>query len=348
MYADIFQRASSSHRRLVVPPRILLSPHTSFILCLFVSCALPISPQWAIITGLLGLQRASDVIIATLCKFTVPRWHGQELLSSTEPRGSVVGVGVGVGGVSHSSETFRWRHVQATVRLLQIVHALADVITDWDATMDCFEQLTVFIASPRSVFHEDVTSLELERISLAIERFKTFTVFVSDEALVRLMTSLVALSLNALAVSASSTTMSSSGLVSSPLGSTSNPSSNSLNSGPGGGGSSSGTAGGLQSGLSTFNAASATIDTVLRRTVTSGANMLQIPNSATATNLNATTASVQYQHLLDNAANGGSTSASYSLMAAVDIAKCNSYRVSCVWQMVVSHLRMVASHKVSP
>lgn len=36
----------------------------------------------------------------------------------------------------------------------------------------------------------------------------------------------------------------------------------------------------------------------------------------------------------------------YSLHAAIEVAKKNAYRMSCVWQMVTSHLRMMSSNKV--
>ena len=49
----------------------------------------------------------------------------------------------GVSPLPVGVELFRWRHVQAAVRLLQVVHVLADVITDWDAVIDCFEQVTI-------------------------------------------------------------------------------------------------------------------------------------------------------------------------------------------------------------
>jgi hypothetical protein len=40
------------------------------------------------------------------------------------------------------------------------------------------------------------SGLELDKLAAAIERFKGFSLFLSDSALVRLMTSLVALSMN--------------------------------------------------------------------------------------------------------------------------------------------------------
>lgn len=38
---------------------------------------------------------------------------------------------------------------------------------------------------------------------------------------------------------------------------------------------------------------------------------------------------------------------SYSLHTAVEVAKVNAFRMSCVWQMVTSHLRIMTTHKVS-
>jgi hypothetical protein len=124
--------------------------------------------------------------------------------------------------------------VQSLVRLTQIVHVLSDVITDWEVIVDSFEQLIVLLltatttngntssqpllanpapnAPPKSLLpplpssgvvliHEELTPMDVEKIFECIERFKGYTVFLSDESLMRLMTSLVALSLNPLAAS---------------------------------------------------------------------------------------------------------------------------------------------------
>jgi len=290
---------------------------------------LNILPQWAVATGILGLHRPSDIIIATLCKFTVPRWHGQELMSldtrpqpGSQPSNSTP--------VLSSNEIFRWRHVQASVRLLQVVHVLADAITDWDAVLDCFEQLTLFLSSSKSIFHEDVTPLELEKISNAIHRFKNYTIFLSDEALVRMMSSLVALSLNSLAVSATSTLSST----------TSSNGANSSQLGGGAGVSMAGTGGvnalekAIQRSVSNINGA---ISTGLQGGGPNGASPLSAGVNA----------SLQYSvEGMSTASSSSALSCSYSLQAAVDIAKCNAYRIACIWQMVTSHLRMIASHKV--
>eukprot|EP01041_Mallomonas_annulata_P004581 gene4581-9106_t len=238
--------------------------------------------HWALATGLLGLQRPSDVIIATLCRFTVPKWHGQDHSNAPAPSTSL----------SAPVELFRWRHVQAVVRLLQVVHVLSDVITDWDAVMDCFEQLVSFIASPKSQFHEDVTALELEKIAAAVERFKLYSIFLSDEALVRVMASLVAFMMQ-----------------STPLG------------GGGGGG------GMLMSKPSPLAMSSQN-------------------SSISSSNMNISS----YQVQTDGSGGGGgsnSNTASFSLLAAVEVTRFNAYRVACVWQLMTSHLRMVAAHKMS-
>lgn len=134
---------------------------------------------------------------------------------------------------------YRWRHLQSLVRLTQVIHVLSDVITDWEVIVDSFEQLVVLLltaatngnpttqvpANPTSnlpqkttvtplpqnpssggciVIHEELTPMDVERIFECIERFKGYTVFLSDESLMRLMTSLVALSLNPLVASISS------------------------------------------------------------------------------------------------------------------------------------------------
>jgi hypothetical protein len=182
----------------------------------------------------------------------VPQWHGQEMMmliheQTLREREKVGNASSSLGGSnqSHAASAppveplqLRWRHVQALVRLTQVVHVLADVITDWEAIMDSFEQLVGILLSSaaiaasssssgsslkdgrpiiahanccHAVVHEELTPIEVDRISQCIERFKGFTIFLSDDALVRLMTSLVALSLNALAVSATSSTQTSSG-----------------------------------------------------------------------------------------------------------------------------------------
>jgi hypothetical protein len=267
---------------------------------------------------------------------------------------------------------FRWRHVQSLVRLTQIVHILSDVITDWEVIVDSFEQIIVLLLTasasaaaggsssgtsavgssgasttasgisasstaatslvspgippnppqgglPTVIIHEELTPMDIERIFECIERFKGYSVFLSDESLMRLMTSLVALSLNPLAASVASSAPAllpasppnnASVGMSTPLSkhrhglSASSPNTPSQSTPSGGGGPSQ-----LQSGV------------------------LDIP-----------------AHALDGPAYLlealSSRALNYSLYAAVEVAKKNAFRISCVWQMVTSHLRMMSSHKV--
>jgi hypothetical protein len=222
---------------------------------------------------------------------------------------------------------FRWRHVQAVVRLLQVVHVLSDVIPDWDAIMDCFEQLVMFMSSNRSQFHEDVTSHELEKIGAAIDRFKIYSIFLSDEALVRVMAALVALSLNSLAVSSSSQTTptitsnnnmnmnNNTNMNTIPLTrSTSSNQSNTISN---------------QSNLS-------------RNTSNASDNMNRNNNIGNNNNT-----SINMSDSRDNNDNNNTNNmTSFPLLIAVEITKLNAYRVACIWQLMTSHLRMVAAHKV--
>lgn len=96
------------------------------------------------------------------------------------------------------SEPLRWRHIQAIVRLIQTVQLLADVIIDWDTIVDTFGQLLVLMSTKISAPPEDLVLLDIEKIYHSLDRFKTYSIFLSNDALVKLMTSLVALSLNGL------------------------------------------------------------------------------------------------------------------------------------------------------
>ena len=195
---------------------------------------------------LLDLARNSSVIIAKLCKYTVPNWHGVDIISSS---------------------TLRWRHVQAFIRLTQVTHVLADLMVDWDTVVDSFDQLDNFLTSSKAQ-HDDVTPLDVDKIASAIKRFKNFTLYMSDESLVKLMTSLVALSMNSLAVSA----------------------------GP-------------------SNIPRSSSEEALR-----GSNNFSSPLS-------------------------GGESLGSTLFTIIDITKINSFRISIIWQMVTSHLKLIASLK---
>lgn len=230
--------------------------------------------------GLLGLQRPCEVAISTLCKFSVPKW-GLDDRGGRSKSGSSDSL-----TIPPTSPSYRWRHLQAFVRLVQVVHVLADRITDWDVIMDCFEQLGGYTHGKGKV---DVTSDELDKVLDCVTRFKTYSMTISDETLVRLMTSLVALSLNSLAVSSAGTSKASTSI------------------------------------KSTLSSAS------LAAVMSAGVNCRVAVNSTAA----------YMTEAIDLGLIG------YSMRAAVEISKINSFRVSSVWQMVMSHLRMVASLKSS-
>ena len=88
--------------------------------------------------------------------------------------------------------------MQAIVRLIQTLHMLCDTIMDWDTIFDSFGQLLTILNSKPSSPPEDLVLLDIEKLSSALERFKSYTMFMSNDALIKLMSSLVALSSNGL------------------------------------------------------------------------------------------------------------------------------------------------------
>jgi len=236
-----------------------------------------IMSEMALVTGLLSLARPCEVLIASLCHYTVPRWHGHDgYQSGGNPAKDVKG--------EREVETFKWENVQAIVRLSQTVHVLADAISDWDSIVDAFEQITDCILNPKTVLADDVTSTEVEKVIMALERFKNYTVFLSDESLIKLMTSLVALSLNNLAVTARS----------------------------------------VATGDSSDN-----LNARLTEGMTLVFSVRNKPRRAPA-------------YMVDGIVAGY---VSFSLQATVEVAKSNMHRISCIWQMVTSHLKMISSLK---
>jgi hypothetical protein len=260
--------------------------------------------EMALTCGFLGLSRSCDVIVASLCRFTVPSWHGQELHEMAGGEHHSQGHGQGQGQASPGAvsscgvtleTTVRWRHLQAQVRLVQVVSVVSDILSDWDSVIDAFDQIHKHFITKRAVATEDVSQSEIDKVFSALDRFKKFSVYLSDDALVKLMTSLVAMSLNNLAVSAVSSSSSSN--------SSSSNSSNSNNQNNG------------------------FLATLLRPL--SGTSSQSPTYSGPA-------------YMMEGLLSG---SISFSLDAVVEITKLNVFRMSCIWQMVTSHLRMIASLK---
>lgn len=259
----ILKHCESSHEHIQEACVNLLLGSESTII---VRRALNILSETALTSGILGLRRPCEVIISSLCKFTVPRWHGQEML---QPEQAV-----------SSTDMVRWRHVAAFVRLVQIIHVIADSISDWDTIVDTMEQL-VRATLTMGVSEGDVSLSEVEKIFQGIERFKAYTIFLSDDALVKLMTSLVALSINNLA-------------------------------GP----------------------------TPRTKKGASAAPKKSKPIPGNIAKFALPAPSYMQEAILLGEVN-------FSLQAAVEITKRNTHRIASVWQMVSSHLRMIASLKAS-
>jgi len=281
-------------------------------------------------------------------------WHGQEMLNFSLS-GAEFGSGgqqdadsvaaTPRGGAGKRESLIKWRHFQAFVRLSQVIHLIADAISDWDNIVDSFEQLVDYFiccrsptqqlstggaggagpASPSSGNFSDkeLSFPEVEKIFGCIERFKAYSVFLSDDALVRLMTSLVALSMNHLAVNASSHMSSSSNLDGGDNGEGfANSDIIQVNNSPFmSGAGQSGAAGGGSSSSTGVAGGSGGISRVR-------------PDSSSA----------GLAYMSEGIRNG---TISFSLQALIEITKLNAFRISTVWQMVISHLRMIASLKVN-
>ena len=217
----------------------------------------------------------------------MPRWHSYDIV---EDQGRSNHKHLSHGSID-AEEAYQWRHVQATARLLQCLHVLANHISDWDSIIDALEQIVQCLLSPQRVVSEDVTSTEVDKVLSAIDRFKEYTIYLSDDALVKLMSSLVAMSLNNLAVTAKSS--------------------------------------------SSVDLASYSDRTEALRGARKDlgiASVVQKSNRPLKI----------HPYMLEGVSVGA---VSFSLQAAVEVAKINCYRITCIWQMVTSHLRMVASLK---
>lgn len=273
---------------------------TTCTTCSVVKRSLGILCELALCTGVVGLAKPCNVFITCVCKLAVPQWHGHEMMLtvtalSSDPAGTCADNSNSNG---NGNSSFKWRHMQALVRLLQMVHVLADVISDWDTIIDSIEQLLVSVLSKpnqslslptttqpaatsaianASSDEDNVPASEFDKISAALDRFKAYSAYISDDSLVKLMSSLVALSLNNLDSSSSSASRSSA------------------------------------QQLKTFRAAI----------------------------LHGDKAPLYMAECIKEGLIG------FSFQTVIEVTKLNAHRVSCIWQMVSSHLRMIASQKNS-
>jgi hypothetical protein len=301
-------------------------------------------------------------------------WHGPELVSGASEGGcgGADSLSLNGNGVRALAGPIRWRHYQAVVRLAQVIHLIADTVPDWDNIVDSFEQLVGHFANYRqpssssssasslatgsgggggvpsaaarnssvesgavaSPADKELTLPEIEKVFSAVERFKSYSVFLSDEALVRLMTSLVALSMNHLAVSASSSY---------------------AGSGEESDDSDGGAAGGDRrgGGMRGNNSSADIIQVSAVGSVGMGAGasggggagggMGMGMGMVAVSRVRPDSSSAGLAYMAEGIRNG---TISFSLQALIEITKLNAFRISVVWQMVISHLRMIASLKV--
>jgi hypothetical protein len=150
----------------------------------------------------------------------------------------------------------------AAMCLVHTVHCLADFIVDWDPVVDALDQLSAAVDADAAAAAAATSNANLP-LRRAIWRFHSYSIFISDEGLVRLMTSLVTQSLNSLNL---------------------------------------------------------------------GIVALQYPQ--------------QQGEISSMNPHASVAAASFPLTAVIEITKRNCFRVSSIWQMVTSHLRMLGSSKV--
>lgn len=148
-------------------------------------------------------------------------------------------------------------------------------MTDWDCIVDCLEQVSLLVAQQSE---ENGPQLMYPRkiLQVALRRFLDYSLYLSQDSLLRLMTSFVALSMNNLTLFSSS------------------------------------------SSLRTVPLSPASSNTVVGVSSSSTGGTNSLNNS----------------------------SVPYSIEAVVTISKRNAFRITTLWQMVLSHLKMICSSKV--
>lgn len=184
--------------------------------------------QLGLLTGITGLTKACEIVLSSLSKIAV---RNEKLVCSFEltafqlPSFDRTSLRDGVDSrISHQPHystsnksvqpIFQFKQILAMVKLLQIIHVMADLITDWDCIADCLEQFTAIYysnvrdgSSINKKWFSDcqdklVHFLNVESIIHSIESFGQYTKYISNESLVKLMTSFVALSMNNLSFNA--------------------------------------------------------------------------------------------------------------------------------------------------
>ncbi|CAM9634277.1 unnamed protein product, partial [Ectocarpus sp. 13 AM-2016] len=165
-----------------------------------VSTAVDGYKAFAVAAGILGVENALDGFVGSLCRFSLPQWHGTDVVLGGGASSGGAGAGVHGGG----SPALGWNHVGTLESVLQVVHRLGNLLRGcWHVVLDTLEQAASLlgrraIARPRwSPQSPETELLEVERhcneVLLAAERLVEFSTCLEDEALYGLMSSLQAL-----------------------------------------------------------------------------------------------------------------------------------------------------------
>ena len=307
--------------------------------------AIGVLTEIAMSAGFLGQSKACSSTLAILCRNTAYRWDVQG-----HPQQHPKQQRMQQGDEYSLRSQVVWSRSNwiASVRLLQLVHLLADFIPDWDLVVHALDHLTCIALTPTdtAVFSklplnsktdrtQSVTPLEepvqeldipspvdAETILAAICRFKYYSRLMSDEALVRLTTSLVTLSLNSYG-----TSVTHSPHTRAPLLPT------------------------LSEGSSDANERSGSNSNTNITIATGGASASSASNSGfnnsmTGKGKNPLLNRSQSLPYLQESISQGAV-VNFALQTVIEVTKLNSFRASCIWQMVASHLRIIASMKNS-
>jgi hypothetical protein len=79
----------------------------------------------------------------------MPLWHGKELFTedtkaANQTRDSFNSPTLRRSATATSLNGFQLKHFQIMLKLLQLIHLMSDLISDWDCIVDCLEQFTNF------------------------------------------------------------------------------------------------------------------------------------------------------------------------------------------------------------
>lgn len=176
--------------------------------------SLMIIAEIGLITSISGIQKQCDQATSQLCKFTQPIWNSEDLheVDYVAESGSLQQL-QSHAPINSNLHLVRKRHVLAVLRSVQLVSAVANKISEWDSIVSSFEQIQRFYVIQNSSSNSDeINDNDVKKVLGILDRFRRFTIFLSSESLVRLMTALVVTSLNSLSSNNAGSNQASDGL----------------------------------------------------------------------------------------------------------------------------------------